>query len=337
VDVAASALALRNRRGHMCDATMLRVHFEASCSSVLQEILLSSLPRYFEVDDDPGTAHAIIFETDEWRYIRRNKLYRSHPLKSICISQTDRPSFVLPSIYSSNRRGWIAAGRSETTSYFMTQHAGWNPWVTALAASPRPKAFLYSFLGRSSSRVRKRLFRTYRTEADGPTGGILIEPTSGSGAGGVTYDQDAKKRYAEVMAASKFALCPRGWGTGSVRLFEALEMGICPVILSDGWIPIRGIDWSFAIFVAEGDIPDLDRIIRAHENEWAPRGAAARRSFLHDLAREHVARNLYVQVRGLLSRISKKNEQFIRMMYPIFHIQSRARERARKLFLSNKP
>ena len=56
-------------------------------------------------------------------------------------------------------------------------------------------------------------------------------------------------------------LCPRGQGTSSIRLFEAMRMGIAPVIISDKWIGPKGPEWeSFAVFVKEKDISRSARI-----------------------------------------------------------------------------
>jgi hypothetical protein len=46
---------------------------------------------------------------------------------------------------------------------------------------------------------------------------------------GPAADKDLPKlRYAELLIASKFVLCPRGNGASSIRLFESMQLGICP-------------------------------------------------------------------------------------------------------------
>ena len=83
--------------------------------------------------------------------------------------------------------------------------------------------------------------------------------------------------YAETMVRSKFIVCPRGVGPGSVRVFEALRMGRCPVILSDEWTPPPHVDWdACALRVAEADVRRLPAILRERETDSASLGAAAR-------------------------------------------------------------
>ncbi len=50
-----------------------------------------------------------------------------------------------------------------------------------------------------------------------------------------------------VMASAEFALCPRGYGRTSFRLYEAIQMGVIPVYIYDEegpWLPYEGVlDW----------------------------------------------------------------------------------------------
>jgi Exostosin family len=83
--------------------------------------------------------------------------------------------------------------------------------------------------------------------------------------------------YGETLHRSKFVVCPRGYGHSSVRLFEAMRVGRCPVIISDHWIPPTGVDWeSCAIRIAEKDIRALPALLREREPDAAALGAAAR-------------------------------------------------------------
>jgi hypothetical protein len=82
------------------------------------------------------------------------------------------------------------------------------------------------------------------------------------------------------MCSSKFVLCPRGDGCGSIRLFEAMELGIAPVILSDRWLPPKGPEWhKFALFVKESDLLNLPHIIESHASEYEERGRLARKAW----------------------------------------------------------
>ncbi len=83
--------------------------------------------------------------------------------------------------------------------------------------------------------------------------------------------------YSESLRRSKFVVCPRGLGASSMRLFEAMQAGRCPVVVSDEWMPPPFVDWSrCSLRVAEADLPNLPALLRAAESSAADRGAAAR-------------------------------------------------------------
>jgi len=73
-------------------------------------------------------------------------------------------------------------------------------------------------------------------------------------------------RYCELMRASKFVLCPRGYGPTSFRLYEALALGAIPVYIHDGnpWLPYREeLDWDkLSILVHEKELPGLPERLR---------------------------------------------------------------------------
>ena len=88
---------------------------------------------------------------------------------------------------------------------------------------------------------------------------------------------DYYRRYAEATKASKFILCPRGVSVSSIRLFETMEMGRVPVILSDDWVEPPGPAWeSFAIRVRESDYAQIPRILEEREHEATHMGELAR-------------------------------------------------------------
>jgi Exostosin family len=314
---------------------VISVFLDKNCSPTLGDIFRSG-SFYFDVTNEPATADLIVFGFDDYRYIRASELYKQHKDKCICVSETDRPRFFLPAIYSSNMRTMlIGVGRSETMNYPCSQIRCWNRWVTKLAEVKREKRFLYTFMGGSTSFARKRLFRHFcgnagKWECDD----VLIEATD-------PYDHwnddddyavrkdDSQKRYAEVMAESKFVLCPRGVGQSSLRLFEAMETGVAPVIISDRWIPIPHIDWSFAIFVKERQIAELDQIIRQRESEWMWRGQLARKVFVEHFSNEQAPEILSVLITRLLSTVSRRRERVIHLFYPSIHLGHQIYDRMR--------
>jgi hypothetical protein len=82
------------------------------------------------------------------------------------------------------------------------------------------------------------------------------------------------------MRRSRFVLCPRGRGTSSFRLYEALAHGCVPVIISDGWVAPDGPDWdSFSIRWPERDAEGLAEMLEDRDAEWPQLSRAARSAY----------------------------------------------------------
>ena len=304
----------------------MRVHFDVSCSPALRLALVE--PRGGEavqpwIESDPSRADVIIFGSDEIGYFSNNPLYCAHKAKSICISESDIPTFYLPGLYAANMSSAITASRTRTASYFISQRAQGNPEVHKLIGKPVEKRFLYSFMGGSNSWPRKRLFNALHSSDD-----VLVEPSDSynhwqKGPG----EEDARvlrmRRYAEIMAASRFTLCPRGCGLSSYRLFESMSLGVAPVIISDGWRPVEEVDWSFALFIREKDIPRVDVIVRSHADEWKQRGEAGQTAYRRFFSDEAIPVTLHAGVVDVLSRYNARREA---LLAPVIHARAVGRE-----------
>ncbi len=84
----------------------------------------------------------------------------------------------------------------------------------------------------------------------------------------------------EMMEASKYALCPRGVGAASMRLFEAMKMGVAPIIVSDEWIMPNGPDWSrCSIRVKEKDVRRIHEIALENESRYVELGKNAKDAY----------------------------------------------------------
>ena len=82
--------------------------------------------------------------------------------------------------------------------------------------------------------------------------------------------------YSKLIQESKFVLCPRGNGTSSIRLFEAMKLGRAPVVISDNWVPPSGPDWnSFSITIPENEIGQIPRLLEEIEDKSVEMGRRA--------------------------------------------------------------
>ena len=142
---------------------------------------------------------------------------------------------------------------------------------------PQPdaeKKYLFSFAGGSTSLLRKKLYKINFGRPD-----VVVKNTSDyyhwdpSQAG----REQRQKEYAAMIAASHFALCPRGASAGGQRLFEVMQMGVAPVLISNRLKLPEGPEWEkFLIHVPESRIRQLPEILEKHVHESAERGRLAR-------------------------------------------------------------
>jgi Exostosin family len=233
---------------------------------------------------DPHEADIILLgnarQADSGARLLENELLRQWPDKCFTLSDEDHPPILVRGIHASARRSILFSRRIRSGSYCIYPEDFKNPFVDALAADPSQapaKAHLFSFIGRDSHPVRHALLRMKFHDP-----GIVVEDSSDFDLWGEpgTDATRRQQRYATMLAASRFSLCPRGAGTASLRLFESLQLGVAPVILADDWPPPRGPDWhSCAIFVKERHVRDIERILTRRADDAAMLGANARRAF----------------------------------------------------------
>lgn len=209
------------------------------------------------------------------------QLVKQFPEKCFAVSEQDTPAFFIRGIYTSLEGSFFARGRVRSGSYQLFHSNYINPFVAHHEYSPtcEQKDYLFSFVGRRCHAVRHAILDQPYARED-----ILLEDTS------LTFDlwaQDGADRkaagqrsYAEKLLRSKFALCPRGAGTSSFRLFESMQLGVAPVIISDAWVVPEIPQWNSAcIMVKEKHVGEIEKILTAHERDYAEMGAAARQIF----------------------------------------------------------
>ncbi len=88
-----------------------------------------------------------------------------------------------------------------------------------------------------------------------------------------------------MMARSRFALCPRGYGRTSFRLYEAIQMGCVPVYIYDElWLPYQDVlDWTeFAVLCRWEDLEGLPDWLEGIHDNWWPQAQARLRELMPD-------------------------------------------------------
>ncbi len=230
-----------------------------------------------KIVNDPAKADLILLtdsnDDDLFLSLRKNPLVKRYPEKVFTIYEGDFPQRFLPGVYTSMPQSIWNVGRFATGSYSYCYAKHGNP-VDLLKDKTRTGEFLFSFIGRGRAKVREALFKLKFNRAD-----IVIEDSSNFNyfTSQTNQQLDRQLHYLDVCMKSRFMLCPRGQGASSIRLFDAMQMGVAPVIISDKWIRPEGPDWkSFAVFVAEKDLARLPELIAPYDSRWREMGQLAR-------------------------------------------------------------
>ncbi len=238
---------------------------------------------------NPDDADVIVFADERGggvvqQHLLRLPVLRRNRERAFGFCSVDHILPVIPGIYASIEDTTCDPRRHRSGHYLRSLfREGFEP--QDLPKSPR---FLASFLGAAETHSLRRKLIAQHWPGD-----ILVEATDASkkrSFEGIRelsspkfphwYRGKAVSRYLATIAESRFVLCPRGYGTSSVRLFEAMQLGRAPVIISDAWVPCEGLDWdSFSIRVPQSDIGSLESILRQRADDAAELGRRARQAW----------------------------------------------------------
>jgi len=232
--------------------------------------------------DSPDSADIILVgnvREEEWgRRILANVLIDKYPGKCFSLSDQDRPIVLSHGIYTSGTRSIFNFGRIRTGSFTLYSDDYLNPFVqdhNPSAGDTKPKEYLLSFVGRNSHPVRTTISNLNFERKD-----ILIEDSSDFDRWHQKVKPEKQKLYFEILIRSKFSICPRGNGTSTLRLFESMQLGVAPVIVSDQWLLPRGPNWdAFSIIIKEKDVGELESIVRSYEDVYEEMGRQAQMAF----------------------------------------------------------
>jgi len=294
----------------------IQIYFEKSVSQILRETL-SACDEYFQVTCDCSTAQVIIFENDDRRYILKSSEYLTWPQKCIVISETDLPTYFLPACYCANKKCLLSSKRAKTISYFLYRRAHQHPYIKPTKLKDKP-VFLYSFVGGSTSWLRKRLFKLVKSSNDAYISATNEYENWNFSDSYLVVKRSIQKAYAETLENSIFILCPRGTASSSNRVFEVMEAGRIPVILSDSWVPIDSLPWSeFSIAIREKELCFVDRIIRQNQLHAQELANNARRVWEKYLAPPNDLKLLYEQIKLIQQERNESRELLIRNFFPL--------------------
>lgn len=229
--------------------------------------------------ESPEDADAILFINRGGNYselLRNNSLLRRYFHKSFVYETSDNPIDFMRGIYVSMPKSRVNTKRHLAYSYLTPINEFIEHYSTTFHQKPD---LLFSFMGAATSPIRKTLFRQQLFVGRTDT---FIENTSSwsNWDSSSSVRTERTKHYAEILARSKFVLCPRGVGTTTYRLFETMQMGRVPIIIADEWVQPKGPEWSlFSIQVPENKIAQIPDLLREYHERYEDMGKKAREAW----------------------------------------------------------
>lgn len=234
--------------------------------------------------DDRRAADVIVYLEPPWpddEAPDRIRTFRPRDVsRTFVFSQGDEPVAWAPGMYCSlpsSRSGGACVG-----GFYVPHHhrvaGGIGDDLEAVRA--RAPDLLWSFMGTVENHpIRQKLLGL-----DDPDG-VVTDTRRFSQV--VRWGWDSAHReegrrafqeYSSMLGRVSFVLCPRGRGAGSIRFFEALQVGRCPVVISDDWLAPPFVDWdTCSIRIPESSVEELPKILRQRAGDADALGRAARR------------------------------------------------------------
>jgi Exostosin family len=273
-----------------------------------------------QLTDDPKAADLIVLAGDleSLAEAKANKFIQQYPEKTMAYSEIDALIPYIPGVYgSASKPRGLDLRRMQSNIYFSRYGSSLNPEMRH-----RPnetKELLFCFRGRKDCRVRANIIDFPYKRADVQ---VMEAIAFMHWSDGIVGRRQSQKDYADALARSHFALCPRGMGFGSIRLFEVMEMGVAPVLLADRYALPPGPDWeSFLLVVAEKDFARLPELLDAHVPESRDRGERARKAWEEFFAPEVIFDRMIDQM-SEIRRQRILSERVVRWFWPLMQMRA---------------
>lgn len=309
-----------------------------------EEMLREHFPQNdpaFALTDDPAKADLIFIGNlrpeQQHRKLRENPLLRRFAKKCFVLFEGDEPVRFAQGILTSLTKEHANLGRFRSGSYFLYHADFKNPfverWYAERNARPFPpptKRYLACFSGRACIPLRERLLNLAWRRPD-----VFIRDTTHS-FDNFTHNpmgkNPAREAYFTVSLRSKFMLCPRGDGAASIRFFEAMQLGVAPVLISDDWVLPEGPDWSRCMLrIREDELDSLETTLERHEDEAAEIGREAQCAYENYFHGEAYVRYLIDSARSIQRTHAPLPERFFHTAWPAGVVVKKVERRMRRV------
>lgn len=202
-------------------------------------------------------------------------------------SRTNHHGEAYPQIYDW-LDGFTLLALESTSDLIYGQDIGIMP-INTLVSQPvyntNPRCYLYSFLGElHHALLPKDHIREQVATLPIYPDALIARAIDPHTRARLKQTYSCVDDFELVARNSVFTLCPAGYGRWTYRLFQAIQWGSIPVLLSDDYVPPFGdtIPWdTFCIRMPERNIATLDAYLRTMSAEDVARYQAALRRNQH--------------------------------------------------------
>lgn len=210
------------------------------------------------------------FPPGKWKLTAEQRALRTQTPPVLVWDSGDHPTGSLAGLYCSLPRRLFDPRRHHTSCYPICYNETVEHFPQNEAST------LLGFHGGPSAPVRLRLLDLLRREMRPEETRLVLQ----EGPWSRMFDRTGvpeKNAYAATLRNTRFFICPKGNGVGSIRLFETMKAGRVPVIISDDYVLPPGIDWeSCSLRVSEKQLHTLPSLVRKHQEQWPRMAVAAR-------------------------------------------------------------
>jgi len=247
--------------------------------------------------------------------------YHRWPDRTLAWDASDDPTGRLPGFFCSLERSSFDPRCHETICYPLV----YNREVRFRAHDEA--TCLFGFSGSPSSGLRARIFEHFGEDGDDARvrqSRSLWDTMFADG------HNSEKTLYADELARCRFILCPRGNGVASIRIYEALQTGRVPVILSDRFVPPSFVNWErCAVFIRERDVARVRDVLRERDADWPALARSAHEQYEACLSDASQLRTMAAAAPRLLEN-SRRTRRSRHVAYTINILPTWAAARARR-------
>jgi hypothetical protein len=249
-----------------CEASDAEQSFSRRDYERLIMFAAKSKTKKHKLIDDPEAATIIVFagsSRPNYSDVTTSNLFKRFRHKSLLFTSGGTTLPLLPGFYPCLENRWFNRKQQSAIAGFYLRVAEND--LMDIEEDIDDAKYLFSFLGSSRTHpVRRELLKLESDRCYLEDSSKFQEKQNDQRR---SPNFDRRLHYRDILAQSKFVLCPRGIGVSSWRLFETMRAERVPVIISDDWTPPIGPHWeSFAILVREKEIHWIPEILREYES-----------------------------------------------------------------------